>query len=173
MFKVDGVEKARIDGITDWVKVEVSLSAGAHTLRWEYRKDESWGDGEDCAWVDQIEWQEMATETGLPMTWLESQGLVASGSSSDAVSAAVTGDVDGDGMTAYEEFVAGTDPNDPASSFKAEIAVGADGKPVVTWTPDLLEERQYRVLGKMNLDDAEWVPVEDGHRFFKVEIVDE
>ncbi len=173
VFLVDGVEKARIDGVTDWEEVEVSLSAGTHTLRWEYRKDESWGEGEDCVWVDQVEWQEMATETGLPMTWLESQGLVASGSSGDAVSAAVTGDVDGDGMTAYEEYVAGTDPNDPESSFKAEIAVGADGKPVVTWTPDLLEERQYRVLGKTNLDDAEWLPVEDGHRFFKVEIVGE
>ncbi len=173
VFKVDGVEKARIDGITDWVKVDVSLSAGAHTLRWEYCKDESWGEGEDCAWVDQIEWQEMATETGLPLTWLESQGLVASGSSSDAVSAAVTRDVDGDGMTAYEEFVAGTDPNDPASSFKADITMDADGKPVVTWTPDLLEERQYRVLGKTNLDDAEWLLVEDSHRFFKVEIVAE
>ena len=53
-----------------------------------------------------------------------------------------------------------------------------DGRPVVTWTPNLLGERKYRVLGKKTLDPAEeWTDVTDepdidaaGYRFFRVKV---
>lgn len=51
-------------------------------------------------------------------------------------------------------------------------------QPVVTWMPDLLGEREYRILGKKTLSSAEdWTDVTDiqnldaaGYRFFKVSV---
>ena len=44
-----------IGGTTDWEEYTVSLPTGAHTLRWIYEKDEAQSTGEDCAWLDRIE----------------------------------------------------------------------------------------------------------------------
>ena len=78
-----------------------------------------------------------------------------------------------------EAFVAGTDPDDKKSEFIAKVEM-KDGKPVITWSPDLNEGagkngvRAYRVLGKDSLDDAAWTEVPDGeecdYRFFKVTV---
>ena len=49
-------------------------------------------------------------------------------------------------------------------------------QPIVTYSPDLLDERTYKKLGKKRLDDPneEWVEVEDGeegnYNFFKVTV---
>ena len=56
-FSVDGVEAvAPIFGTdaSDWVRVDVSLSAGAHTLAWTYAKDAAGSAGEDRGWVDRL-----------------------------------------------------------------------------------------------------------------------
>ena len=51
-----------------------------------------------------------------------------------------------------------------------------DGLLVLMWEPDLNEngtksERLYKVYGKENLSDAEWVyPTNTLHRFFKVTV---
>ena len=73
--------------------------------------------------------------------------------------------------------MAGTDPNDPESVLRARIEIVA-GRPVVTWEPDLLGDRTYRVLGKKTLDPLEeWEDVTDlpdvdaaGYRFFKAKV---
>ncbi len=57
---------------------------------------------------------------GLPDLWEQAHGF----SSTDATDAAA--DFDGDGMTNGEEYMAGTDPKDPASYLKVE-RLGADG----------------------------------------------
>ena len=44
-----------IGGTTDWEEYTVSLPTGAHTLRWIYEKDEAQSTGEDCVWLDRIE----------------------------------------------------------------------------------------------------------------------
>ncbi len=55
---VDGVEKARVSGETDWEPVERKVSGtGPHTVEWRYLKDGSVSDGEDCAWVDGVRWE--------------------------------------------------------------------------------------------------------------------
>ena len=55
--------------------------------------------------------------------------------------------------------------------------MGADGKPVVTWEPDLSNDanpRTYKTLGKENLEDTGWAPVTDANKakmkFFKVTV---
>ncbi len=75
----------------------------------------------------------------------------------------------------HAEYVAGTDPTDPDSTFTASIEM-VDGQPVVTYTPDLLSERTYKKLGKKRIDDPneEWTEVKDGeegnYNFFKVTV---
>ena len=55
-FSIDGAEQARWSGRTTWQRATFGLAAGQHTLRWRYVKDESGSDGDDCAWIDHIEW---------------------------------------------------------------------------------------------------------------------
>ena len=79
------------------------------------------------------------------------------------------------GRPLWESYVAGLDPEDATSEFKASISLDANGKPMLTWEPDLSEgnpPRTYTEYGKANLGDAEWTPVTDANRdtmrFFKV-----
>ena len=81
------------------------------------------------------------------------------------------------GRPLWENYVAGLDPEDAASEFKASIAFDADGRPTLTWEPDLREAdppRTYTEYGKVNLADETWTPVTDANResmhFFKVEV---
>ena len=57
------------------------------------------------------------------------------------------------------------------ATFRALIAM-RDGKPVVTWTPDLGDARVYTVYGARNLGEA-WQQVTDAprdFRFFRVTV---
>ena len=47
-----------------------------------------------------------------------------------------------------------------------------NGQPVVTPSPDLKDERVYKVLGKTSLEDTgEWqYPTNALHRFFKISV---
>ena len=62
-------------------------------------------------------------------------------------------DPDGDGMAAWQEYVAGTVPTNAASVFRATLEqVG--GQMSVHWTPDLtsaVPARVYSVFGVSNL----------------------
>ena len=44
-----------IGGDTDWNEYNVDLPIGEHMLRWVYEKDEAQSSGEDCAWLDMIQ----------------------------------------------------------------------------------------------------------------------
>ena len=60
VFTVDGVipeSVPPIGGEVDWTNVTYAVAGdGPHVLRWTYRKDESDGDGEDCAWLDDVQY---------------------------------------------------------------------------------------------------------------------
>ena len=53
-FWLDNTSPVRISGETDWWQVSVTLSAGTHSLRWIYSKDESVSAGLDAGWVDEV-----------------------------------------------------------------------------------------------------------------------
>ena len=40
----------------DWQKKSYTVSSGIHTLKWRYVKDDSGYDGEDCGYVDFVQW---------------------------------------------------------------------------------------------------------------------
>jgi autotransporter-associated beta strand protein len=77
------------------------------------------------------------TSHGTPTTWLEAYGLV-----STTHENADTNDVDGDGMTAYKEYRAGTDPTNSNSVFRI-LSISADFK--ISW------------LGGTNLDNPDFI----------------
>ena len=145
----------------------------AHTLSWTYCKDymdDIMTGIEDCGWVDQVSWTPLVSDGTVPLSWIENLGITPDGVSA---AAAASLDPDNDGFTTAQEYIAGTDPTDPDSKLTANIEI-VDGNPVVTYTPDLLSERKYIKLGKVNLSDPNegWVEVKDGeegnYNFFKV-----
>ena len=67
-------------------------------------------------------------------------------------------DTDGDHMSDFDEFIAGTDPNSAASFFKvASVTRLANGNYRLAWSS--VPGRAYRVYGSTNL--ATWTPVSD------------
>ncbi len=53
-FYIDGDEKESLSGQIDWTEYSYNISAGSHTFKWDYIKDESKLGGNDCVWVDYI-----------------------------------------------------------------------------------------------------------------------
>ncbi len=51
---VDGASYGSTTGVRDWEQVTRPISAGTHTIRWSYEKDDFFIGGEDRAWVDQV-----------------------------------------------------------------------------------------------------------------------
>ncbi len=67
---VDGVEDAfyRLDSEHDWTQQSVTFaSPGNHTVKIAYDKDESDDGGEDCAWIDGVEWIPKSSDAIQPL----------------------------------------------------------------------------------------------------------
>jgi RHS repeat-associated protein len=56
-FWIDGIQRDAISGITNWAEKTFTVTgAGPHTLKWRYAKDGSESIGEDCGWLDAVQW---------------------------------------------------------------------------------------------------------------------
>ena len=100
------------------------------------------------------------TPIPVPYDW-----LIAYGMTTNFEEAAIS-DSDGDGYSAWQEFVTGTDPTNILSRF----AVTYYDQITLLWSP-YLQDRIYTVLGKTNLSDTAWVaPTNTSHRYFKVRV---
>lgn len=53
-FSLDGVEVQRWSGEAGWATFALPVTAGAHTLRWDYVKDSTLRDGLDAAFLDNV-----------------------------------------------------------------------------------------------------------------------
>ena len=63
IFSVDGAQVESWSGDTGWSNYSFPLSAGTHTLQWTYSKDYTVSNGQDAAWIDNLD-----LPTGLFMT---------------------------------------------------------------------------------------------------------
>jgi hypothetical protein len=122
---------------------------------------------------------------GALLDWLVEKGLLEKPSpDSDDVTIAAAVRAAGDKLTLkgtpyWAEFIAGTDPDDKKSEFIAKVEM-VDGKPIVTWSPDMnggtgkLGVREYKIWGKENLEEVNWTEVVDdkieNYQFFKVTV---
>lgn len=170
-----------ISGETAWETKNYTLTDATNVVTWTYSKDGSASAHQDCAWVDNIRWtgsylpapplpdEPTATETsrGVPYAWLQSYGIPPQDDSWESTQELRAAN----GKNSMREcYIAGLDPTDAASEFKALISI-TNGVTYVTWVPDLTPAREYIIKGKVNLDDPAWVaPTNSTHRFFKVEI---
>lgn len=120
----------------------------------------------------------------IPESWAENFTGFATKFGNDFTKAVTmpTGKRDGAGnpMLVWQDYVAGTDPTNPDDRFTASITT-VDGKPVISFTPELpaarAAQRIYRIFGKVDLADAEWIDVTSlngkgfpGYHFFKVRV---
>ncbi len=63
-FKINAVEQGNWTGETDWQQAKFHVDAGDQLFNWQYTKDQSVSQGEDCAWIDFIVLPPMAIPTG-------------------------------------------------------------------------------------------------------------
>ena len=85
------------------------------------------------------------------------------GNDFSAALTADTGKRDGAGKPVYvwQDYVAGTDPTDPASLFSASVTYDAEtGDLLISWSPELppdeASKRLYSIYGRVNMTDPDW-----------------
>ena len=68
LFYIDNTEMGAWSGYQsqEWGKVSFPISAGTHLLRWVYSKDSSSAQGEDCVWVDDIQFPPTSIVYNMP-----------------------------------------------------------------------------------------------------------
>ncbi len=94
------------------------------------------------------------TVHGVPLVWLEAHGLTNGAPDDVALS-----DPLGKGMKVWEEFYAGTDPNDPHSLFQVVDCAFTPGSNTLTWTAGTNgSQRPFLILGSTNLLSG-WFPL--------------
>ena len=175
-FVVDGDVVMKLDGITDWQQVvHTIVGDGMHYIEWKYVKDDEEYEGEDCMWVSEYSWtsnyvETQTTDNPVPYSWLSEKcsDVVDEYDSYETVAkqTALNGR-----LTVEQCYVAGVDPESTTNDFMVTIKM-IDGKPRITWDPDLKEAREYTIWGKAALDNSSsWqYPTNSLHRFFKVTV---
>ncbi len=65
-FYIDASLKGEWSGIGNgWILVKIPVTAGVHTFKWIYEKDGIISSGDDCAWLDYIEFPPLMTLTAF------------------------------------------------------------------------------------------------------------
>ena len=113
------------------------------------------------------------TPVPVPYTWLDAV-YPGQGTSAEAYETLGFSDTDGDGFTAWEEYLLDTDPTDAASRFFATVRIEG-GLPVFGWshTNANIGTLGYRYVpkGRTSLEgSSDWLPFASGHRFFKISV---
>ena len=55
-FYIDGTLKDQISGEVAWTQKSYAVSSGIHILKWRFIKNSSGSSGDNCGWVDFVQW---------------------------------------------------------------------------------------------------------------------
>ena len=82
---VDGTERERIDGTTEWATMTLALEgAGTHTVRWTFAKDDyDEGKCRDLAWVSGVQWVPQEADNPFPEATTEEEVAAALAGATD------------------------------------------------------------------------------------------
>jgi uncharacterized repeat protein (TIGR01451 family) len=72
-FYIDSDPETTWSGVTDWHRATYEVSAGTHRFRWIYLKDGSGSYGDDCCWIDDVQFPATHTVILLPPLELDAQ----------------------------------------------------------------------------------------------------
>ena len=110
----------------------------------------------------------------VPYSWIGKYRLTSGGATPLSAVGSLTGKKDSSGraLTVMDDYIAGTDPTNENSRFKAIINMSG-GFPSISYEPDLNKNglvRIYTIYGKAEIKDNWTSPINSTHRFFKVEV---
>ncbi len=74
-FLIDNVSQDWWDGEILWSKESYAISAGTHTFKWVYSKDNMVSDGSDCAWIDYIVFPPLSITTEVDNSFINKTSL--------------------------------------------------------------------------------------------------
>ena len=72
-FYIDSSTEGVWSGVTDWHRATFPVTAGTHRFRWIYLKNGNGSYGDDCCWIDDIQFPSNHTVTLLPALELNAQ----------------------------------------------------------------------------------------------------
>ncbi len=178
---LDGEWLEAYEPSAEWSRATLEIpDVGEHVVRFEYWNAGIGDDILDCAFIDMVSWSESTQSSDvtvdgvtIPASWLtEKASPIVAAQGGNYESAARATAANGVNKV-WECYVAGLNPTNAAEVFRAVISF-KNGKPNVSWNPDLNEggtkhERVYTVEGKANLTDS-WAPTNSASRFFRVKV---
>ncbi len=89
-FYIDDVQKDEWSGEEEWEEASFPVIVGEHTFKWSYEKDYSVSSGDDCAWIDYIQFPSFAGAAPLAVAVSANPAEICTGESSQ-LNAFVTG----------------------------------------------------------------------------------
>ena len=70
-FYIDNAAQSEWSGEVGWSRESFPVSAGTHKFKWIYMKDSNGSYGDDCCWIDDVQFPAATTTTFLPELELE------------------------------------------------------------------------------------------------------
>ena len=72
-FYIDNTAMSEWSGEVGWSRETFPVTAGTHKFKWIYMKDSNGSYGDDCCWIDDVQFPSTHTVTFLPILELEAQ----------------------------------------------------------------------------------------------------
>jgi hypothetical protein len=168
-FYIDGNLMEQWSGNFAWGQVSYPVSAGVHTFLWKYYKDSSVSSGEDCVWIDYIEfpsplppvippYQTAFDEMGsIPDGWYNDSGddfdwTILSGPTPSSNTGPSGDHTTGTGYYMYTEATLPNNPNKRADLVTPAINLSFMADAELTFWFHMYDNTVNNYMGTLHLD---------------------